>query len=193
MNQRHLYEQTIAGKLEALPLPDMADAIWSRIEGQLDIDMPTDDGPDGDNDPHSPAPRIIIGSIAFVFLVAFISFFFFSKNNNQHQRFNDAINPPAQNQEQFLKPADPPKETNAKREEKSARNISPQQNLSVDSAVIEPTPGFVDSPTVINNAPQIAVPAPLIVKPPDSLPPGKKRKGVSGISDSDYRIVPKSN
>ena len=48
MRNKETYELTITSKLEALPLPNLEDAIWSRIEAQLDIDLPTDDG-DGGN------------------------------------------------------------------------------------------------------------------------------------------------
>ena len=52
MNNKQAYEITITSKLEALPLPDMEDAIWSRIEAQLDIDLPTDDGGGGTSAPN---------------------------------------------------------------------------------------------------------------------------------------------
>ena len=55
MNERKAYEQTIKGKLEAIPLPDMEDAIWARIETQLDIDMPTDDGGGNAPSPNNPS------------------------------------------------------------------------------------------------------------------------------------------
>ena len=44
MKEKRAYEHIISGKLEALPVPDMEDIIWARIETRLDTDMPTDDG-----------------------------------------------------------------------------------------------------------------------------------------------------
>src|SRR4029078_7672549 len=84
MDQRHTYEQTITSKLDILPLPDMADAIWSRIEQQLDTDMPADDGSNGPA-PSSPTPKIFIGGSVFVILVVLVRFFFLRKNNPQQQ------------------------------------------------------------------------------------------------------------
>lgn len=45
MNQPLPYEIAIAEKLEQLSVPDMVDAIWARIEKQLDAELPEDDGP----------------------------------------------------------------------------------------------------------------------------------------------------
>ena len=85
MNQKKAYEQTIAVKLEAIPLPDMADAIWARIENQLDIDMPTDDG-GGNSTPDAPSGfGWIGGSVLFVFAVALVSFFIINNNNKNKQ------------------------------------------------------------------------------------------------------------
>ena len=44
MRKKETYEVTLTSKLEALPLPNLEHMIWSRIEAELDIDMPTDDG-----------------------------------------------------------------------------------------------------------------------------------------------------
>src|SRR5215213_10042078 len=52
MNQKTTYEVTITSKLDQLPIPDLREAIWARIEGELDTDMPDDDG--GDTPPSSP-------------------------------------------------------------------------------------------------------------------------------------------
>lgn len=47
MNQRTTYEEWIAGNLEQIPVPDMADVIWARIEQQLNLDMPQQDAGGG--------------------------------------------------------------------------------------------------------------------------------------------------
>ena len=74
MNQKKAYEQIITGKLEALPLPDLADAIWARIETQLDIDMPEGDGGPGSGP--SSGGGWIGGAGLFVFVAALITIFF---------------------------------------------------------------------------------------------------------------------
>jgi hypothetical protein len=79
MNERLKYEQLIGGKLQGLPVPDMADAIWSRIEAQLDIDLPTDDG--GGGSPLTPpSGPTIIGWGLSVFIIAVVTAFFLFKN-----------------------------------------------------------------------------------------------------------------
>ena len=40
MNLLPTYEQTIANKRDGIEVPDMADAIWGRIEAVLDVEMP---------------------------------------------------------------------------------------------------------------------------------------------------------
>ena len=82
MDHKQAYEQIIAGKLNALPLPDMADAIWSRIETQLDIDLPEDDG--GGNNPAPPSGGSWLGRAGlFVFIAAFVTIFLIYKNNKK--------------------------------------------------------------------------------------------------------------
>ena len=197
MDQRLKYEETISSKLQALPLPDMADAIWSRIETQLDIDMPTDDGPSGNNGPQSPSPRIIIGGSAFIIIVAFISIFFLSKNKNQNQQQQQIpdSNSPAVSTEQIVKPPGE-KTTNTE----TILNQAKQQddalpvvfnNLS-DSSVVNPITASIDSNKVLPNI-LVQNPLPDLPKTIDSVQQGKKKRGVSGITDNDYRIVPKKD
>jgi hypothetical protein len=55
VNQLTQYEVLIAEKLAEVPVPDMADSIWARIEQDLDTDAPDDDGTGNDNPP-DPKP-----------------------------------------------------------------------------------------------------------------------------------------
>src|SRR6476620_1768263 len=73
MNQKLTYEQTITGKLEALPVPDMEAAIWKRIEFQLDIDMPSGGDSDATQPPRFPKPGpLMLGAVSIVFLTALL-------------------------------------------------------------------------------------------------------------------------
>lgn len=193
MDQRHTYEQTITGKLDALPIPDMADAIWSRVEAQLDIDMPEDDGPSGTNGPTPSTPVIIGGSL--VLIIAFFALFFLSqKNDDQPVNENSTSpSPPAELQ------IGPPENNN------SAGDPGPLRRQ--DQLVLPPTSPFVvpdsfASAPMINPADSSRIfPNTVVTSPPVTIPkgtdsttiPGKKKRGVSGINDNDYKIVPKKD
>ncbi|MGZ5247199.1 MAG: hypothetical protein ACXWV5_09155, partial [Flavitalea sp.] len=107
MNQLKAYEITIKGKLEAIPLPDMEDAIWARIEAQLDTDMPTDDGNNGPFD--SPSGPLTLGSSILVFLITLLTLYFSSGNSasmNLNSRNSDNSSSGIENQnENFQNPA----------------------------------------------------------------------------------------
>lgn len=66
MNEITPYEQLIAEKLDQVPVPDMADSIWSSIEMQLDA--PT-------NVPEAPAqkPASILKSIGWYGLAGIVA------------------------------------------------------------------------------------------------------------------------
>ncbi|HEX2606857.1 MAG TPA: hypothetical protein VHK91_05735, partial [Flavisolibacter sp.] len=81
MHPKQAYEQTITSKLEALPVPDMADAIWARIEAQLDLDMPTDDG--GGN-PSSPSGGGWAGKASLFAVIAAIVIVYFLRSRTEH-------------------------------------------------------------------------------------------------------------
>jgi hypothetical protein len=192
MDQRLKYEETISSKLAALPLPDMADAIWSRIETQLDIDMPTDDGPSGNNGPQSPMPRIIIGGSVFIIIIAFISIFLFPKNKSQNQlQIQDSPSPEISNG-QIIKPPGEQKNNSQLliNQVKQPGNALPVVlNNIADSSFANQ---IVDSNKVLPNI-LAQNPLPDLPKTVDSVQQGKKKRGVSGITDNDYRIVPKKD
>src|SRR5215203_5122305 len=81
MHQKAGYEITITEKLEQLSVPDMVDAIWARIETQLDIDMPPDEGPS-----EPPATPRSGGWIGTIFIAAIVAIIYFTnvKNNNDN-------------------------------------------------------------------------------------------------------------
>lgn len=206
MNQKTPYELIIAEKLQSIPIPDMADQIWSRVKFQLDIDMPTDD----DQDPQGggqtpPGTGFYLGGIGLLVLAAILLFL----NNKPNPSNSD----PAQT---IVAPALAPKQ-----ESQPVAPVSrgPSGNIPQSKAVIQdrefmPMPtGIVDSAglagrenpiaevpdsLVIESVPgnnsvvQIEAASPNVITDSSAGSP-KKKRGVPGITESDYRIVPKKN
>jgi hypothetical protein len=96
MDQRLRYEQLISEKLESLPIPDMADAIWARIEAQLDIDLPTDEG--GGTTPDAPSGPGMMGWGLSVVIIALITAFLINKNKPDLKDSNTKL-PATQNEQ----------------------------------------------------------------------------------------------
>jgi len=190
MDQRHTYEQTITSKLDILPLPDMADAIWSRIEQQLDTDMPTDDGSNGPA-PSSPTPKLFIGGSVFVVLVALVSFFLLRKTSTQQRPTINTTPAPAKTEIQVSKPPgeSPPKSFQPDKEVQN--NPIRVLNTSADSFAAIPGFNLIDS--LQKQDALVETPPPVILPPKDSAVQGKKKRGVSGLNDNDYRVVPKKD
>jgi hypothetical protein len=200
MREKQTYENTITGKLEALPIPDMSDAIWSRIEAQLDIDLPTDDGGGNTPGPGSPFGFGWIGGSALLILVAgIISFFYFSNTNEtagtvpvqlrppQADSIGlgyTATDPPPKNNPSITTPTDPGNHP------PDSINAINNQNLGIGSSKAITA---VTNPTAVDTIQQAGT-APIALTPnKDSTPPGRRQRGVKGITDADYRIVPKKD
>lgn len=200
MDQRLPYEQLISAKLQGLSIPDMEDMIWARVKAQLDIDMPTDDGDGdgGDDGPQSPAAPAPIRWGLTVMIIALVAAFLFFKNkttitdNNPAlpiitqpaaQPSNEATGPPASDPIPTPPPLIP--------------QLTPTPvGSSVDTTSVQPdlaipvTTG-IDSANINKPDSIFAQAEPPPVKT-DTIPPKKKGKGVSGLKDDDYRIVPKN-
>ena len=82
MNENKTY-QLIAEKLDALPVPDLADLIWAKIEAQLDIDLPPDTG--NDDPGPAPAPKPVGKKIALGAATIAIAISFFQLLNNRNE------------------------------------------------------------------------------------------------------------
>ena len=193
MAQQQAYEILIAEKLDTLPVPDLADAIWARIETQLDIDLPTDDG-GNDPDPQAPSgPSVLTWGLS-VMIVALLAAFLLYKNKPE------PIQPTTQSSptitERIQQPA--PQTTGPPSSTKTIRRpdptTTPKNNPAV--AITPPFDSVVQQPVAI--APlqlpdtlQKRASEPLVITPPrDTTTPQKKKRGVSGINEGDYRIVP---
>ncbi|HEU0112637.1 MAG TPA: hypothetical protein VFQ73_17305 [Flavisolibacter sp.] len=193
MNQKKAYEQIITGKLEALPLPDLADAIWARIETQLDIDMPEGDGGPGSGP--SSGGGWIGGAGLFVFVAALITIFLLSKNKNKE---NSLVLP---NRTQQQAPATTPVINSGPLIDNTRREVqtsAPARVQPKNDSTTSDFPGLMPSPDITgNNPPSDSVQQATAIQLPPFLPADtvvkKRPRGVQGITDNDYRIVPKKD
>lgn len=169
MNILPTYEQMIAERMEGIEIPDMADAIWSRIEAALDVELPVEDKP-------GAAWVIGAGIIAIIIIVLFFLLRPRSVEPAPQRNLPQQSKPDTVRKEAF-KPPDKPKPAWKK-------TIKPIPQIHV-----------VDTP-VLSTPPAIDIPPPVFVIPPpvvmDSLLQIKPRKkyGVE-VSDSDYRMKAK--
>jgi hypothetical protein len=194
MEQRPTSEQVIASKLEVLPVPNMADAIWTRIELQLDIDLPTDDSGGSGLAPSKPSGPGILGWGLSVVLVALITTFLLYKNTPKTNQpaiqtpvpTQTQVNPPEQKN---IEPPQPERTTISNKNTTKTATPEPTSSTPQDSVVQQPIvtvpPQTLDSATNLSNAPLVTTHAPK-----DSIQRSKKKRGVSGLQDGDYRIVP---
>ncbi|ULQ56717.1 hypothetical protein KJS94_00725 [Flavihumibacter rivuli] len=220
MSQALPYEQLIAEKLEQLPpLPEMADAIWARIEKQLDDEMPTDDTLP-DNGPSGPISGsgglsslgrlglLAIGAIILIYWLNYRKADLFSPWVNPQEQLdkpvapeNKAVSPGVKDAPGTTAPTGNPGPTvNPSLPVAPGRSDSvatPDSSLQVsgdsqEALSTEPVlPGNVDD----SKKPEIqqgdVKEAPLNPgRIPDSSRIRKKPAGIKGIGPEDYKIVP---
>lgn len=196
MDERLRYEQLIGGKLQNLPVPDMQDVIWARIKTQLDLDMPADEG-DGGNPPPSPSAPRAISRVLPVVVIALITIFLLTKkkpaqknNSQQPTTIEQTVSPGVQNNSPPLQKDNTinktrPAGAGAKNSFDDVAGDAAVQNNPVNTVPI------IDDSSGTNFSP----PSLTLISPP--LPDTntvikKKGKGMTGLSDSSYRIVPKN-
>jgi hypothetical protein len=192
MDQKAAYEMTITEKLELLTVPDMVDAIWARIETQLDIDMPPDDGPV--NPPANPPAgtgswtRVVIT----VFVAALVATIYFTNRKTNTNNNNQLISPV--NTTTISSPGN----TNDKPPPAGSPVIPLRQPVTQDKNSTLPLLPGKDSLITAGNGADISIPDsvaanPVLVPAPviSSVDTSKKKsRGVQGIKDADYRITP---
>jgi len=189
MNQKKAYEEIIKGKLEALPLPDMADTIWNRIETRLDIDMPAQQGGNG---PGSSAGGWA-GLSGLLILAAFTAALTLSTNRQKtsspqkakHSAPTRITTVPATaygNENRPAFKADP-----STFSQKNSNSLKPA-NLPTTDSIAAPSSLVINlkNDSVQQTVPDQVFPLPIV----DSTLQKKKSKGLTGISDVDYRIIP---
>lgn len=202
MNQKTPYELQIADKLQQLPLPDLQDAIWARIERTLDIDMPTDDDGGGGDDGAPDTPWWGSGGVgaftfSMVFVAALTTFIIYKSLNQSTNNAPARDNSPSN---QYILPSSqqdrPPPGTTAlpPRNRATPRTNDPAP-LAGDSAL--GTPLVVTPPPVADTpaATTTAIVLPPVTAGPQTVAdttPARRRRGVP-VNATDYRIVPRSD
>lgn len=192
MNKKTTYEMTIADKLQQLPLPDMEDAIWARIQTQLDLDLPEGDG-GGGNTPQAPSGGWIWSAGLLIFVAAFFTVYLLTKKSDTTIP-NQTIQPSGNSVITSLNTtATPPSQGSSNR--RNAPLSGPQESSSAAAPFDEKEDSLLSPQLILQPLPDTqANIATVQTLPPlqqDSvLKPKPKTRGVKDISDADYRIVP---
>ncbi len=201
MNHLTTYEQLVANKLQQLPVPDMADAIWVRIEQQLDVEMPV--GKPGDyNNGNSSLPGFQFpGNIIFyIFFAALVSIVFYLNRPGQYtetsvEPSSKTTTVPTADDRSQKKYASPLKQGETIYTDKADLSVDPVE----EDIVTEKEQPFIINQTVEEKENEVvkkqevpplieAVQKKTTAPVQDSIP--KKTRGVKGITSNDYRIAP---
>lgn len=197
MSHTTTYDQLIADKLQGLPVPDMANAIWQRIEQQLNVEMPVENT--GSSNGIAGLPGQLSMGIGIVVVVAVLvgGQFLLRESTPYHY--------PAAQKSVHVIPA--PEQKVDSQKTPILRAITPdiqslpdtdeviEQNVEQDLATI-PQPRTVTSLTPLQPMPERSIQetevvpsvTPTLIALPDSS--WKQSRGVKGISPNDYRIAP---
>lgn len=201
MNQLTTYEQLIADKLQQLPVPDMADAIWARIEQRLDVEMPEDpSGPSSSGNHSLPGFQFPGHIILYCFLAALVSVIFYLNRPGQASAdlpisSSDNINASSVVNDDQKAPAPPERQRETIYKERADIPV----DMFKESEVAEKAWPVSENPITETKATEMPVKQelspikeiqvlPKVVPLQDSIP--KKSRGVKGISSNDYRITP---
>lgn len=200
MNQPTTYEQLIAVKLQELSAPAKIDAIWARIEQQLDVEMPTDESGPTDTGASSHPGFYFPGSkFLYVLLAAVAGIYFLTRS---HAIQNEASEINSQQPFEILDSAtglkDPVKNKDSEVifSDKADMPVNEQviSNDSATSSIAEPVPN-----EVVNKEPEPVIPSNVaptsnetkkLSTPIVTDTTAKKGRGVKGINLSDYKIAP---
>ena len=189
MNKQMTYEITIKKKLENIPVPDLSEMIWARIENELD----TDPGDSSDNNPPSPSSPtggIILGGTALLFIMALTFYFLTKKPNDIPQIDKVQTTLPVQNNNQ---PNSPVSNANVQTNTKTG-NIK-QENIADTSTQVEIpfTSQSIVNDSIVKTEIAQGNEIPLTLPKTMDTIPVKKIRGVTNISNDDYKIVPKND
>lgn len=201
MNQLTTYEQLIADKLQQLPVPDMADAIWASIEQRLDVEMPEDpSGPSSSGNHSLPGFQFPGRIILYCFLAALISVVFYLNRPGRAREelslsSSDSIAPSTIVIDDQKEPTPPErqKETIFKERADLPVDMFKEDKLTEKEKPVSENP-ITETKTTEMPAKQelAAISEPVLSKKVttslDSIP--KKTRGVKGLTTNDYRIAP---
>ena len=189
MNKQMTYEITIKKKLENIPVPDLSEMIWARIENELD----TDPGDSSDNNPPSPSSPtggIILGGTALLFIMA-LTFYFLTKKPNEIPQIDKVQTTlPVQNNNQPNSPG-----TNANVQPNTRPGNINQENIADTSTQVEIpfTSQSIVNDSIVKTEIAQGNEIPLTLPKTMDTIPVKKTRGVTNISNDDYKIVPKND
>ena len=189
MNKQMTYEITIKKKLENLPVPDLSEMIWARIENELD----TDPGDSSDNNPPSPSSPtggIILGGTALLFIMA-LTFYFLTKKPNEIPQVDKVQTTlPVQNNNQVNSPG-----TNANVQTNTRPGNIKQENIADTSTQVEIpfTSQSIINDSIVKTEIAQGNEIPLTLPKTMDTIPVKKTRGVTNISNDDYKIIPKND
>ena len=189
MNKQMTYEITIKKKLENIPVPDLSELIWARRENELD----TDPGDSSDNNPPSPSSPtggIILGGTALLFIMALTFYFLTKKPNDIPQIDKVQTTLPVQNNNQ---PNSPGTNTNVQPNTRPD-NIN-QENIADTSTQVEIpfTSQSIVNDSIVKTEIAQGNEIPLTLPKTMDTIPVKKTRGVTNISNDDYKIIPKND
>lgn len=199
MNTTTPYEQLIAAKLDQVPVPDMADSIWSNIEMQLDA--PAD----------APAKKPSLkykgrgwyGLLGVTAVVALLWWYYDHKSHSpENTRPPKTLTPTNQlppvespgnadsdtSMSPLQKKSIPPAPAKLPKDTMSLHYI-PKDSVRVDSVAkqILTPPANLDSAHLQKDKVSLPDVDLYQVLPSPALPP-KKHRGVKGITSDDYKI-----
>jgi hypothetical protein len=185
------YDQLLAAKLNQVPVPDMADSIWTTINVQLDapVDVP------GKKPFQQFKGKGWYGLLGTVTVVALLWWGYkhmhhtppntpsqkilpATKDSSVAADSNTIVNP-VKEKNNIVKPVTVKKDS-------LQRQRTPNKSAVVDSALkqyVLPQP--IDSSLFHINS----TPLPHVVDSVSSRPTGKRPKGIKGISSDDYKIT----
>ncbi len=201
MNQLTTYEQLMADKLQQLPVPDMADAIWASIQQRLDVEMPEDPSGSSYGGNHSlPGFQFPGRIVLYCFLAALVSVVFYLSRPRQASEdlpisSSDSITPATVVVDDQKEPVPPERQPETIFKERADLPV----DMFTEDKPAEKERPVSENPITETRSTEIPVKQETasisetilpkkITSPLDSIP--KKSRGVKGISSNDYRIAP---
>jgi hypothetical protein len=195
------YEHAIAAKINQAPVPDFMDEVWAGIDLQLDAPMPSPGKPVKKSNLSKEIGRarglkIFIAALVVIAVIIIVK----TRKAKQDIKKNNTAAPAIDNKNEIG--SDSVTNFPLKKKENSEKikkNDKPVNTIT--DSVSKPADIFFPSPIIYDSvvvAPPVILPKAndsALYKPASSpvsvpTPPGKKGKGVKGIKDTDYKIVP---
>ena len=191
MSDKFPYELLISQKLAVLPVPDLADAIWNRIEARLDVELPPD-GNDSQPDPPSTPLDTWKGAGFSIVIIAII--FLLTRLNEKpsaEQSIPAVAEPTIITSPRRNAPEPVPRNATVPATQTFKSPELPVAPPAVDSAFSAPTPVVTAAVDSARTVPAPIILTPALFPPPEKDTVVKKPRGVQGVGRDDYRIEPK--